>query len=60
MRCILLALACLIPANAADTVDLAVIGQIKAEAFEHSKVMEHLELLSDRYGPRINASPEFK
>jgi carboxypeptidase Q len=60
MRCILLALACLIPANAADTVDLAVIGQIKAEAFEHSKVMEHLELLSDRYGPRLNASPEFK
>ena len=60
MRCFLLALACLIPATAADTVDLAVIGRIKAEAIEHSKVMEHLQLLSDRYGPRLNASPEFK
>jgi carboxypeptidase Q len=60
MRFLLLALAFLIPAAAADTVDLAVIGQIKAEAIEHSKVMEHLQLLSDRYGPRLNASPEFK
>src|SRR5712675_3021111 len=57
MRLVLLALACLIPAVAAD---LAVIGQIKAEAFEHSKVMEHLQFLSDRYGPRLTASPEFK
>jgi len=60
MRSILLALAFLIPAAGANTVDLAVIGQIKAEAIEHSKVMEHLQLLSDRYGPRLNASPEFK
>src|SRR5258708_23730442 len=60
MRCILLALAILIPAAAADAVDLAVIGQIKAEAFENSKVMDHLQLLSDRYGPRLNASPEYK
>jgi len=60
MRFVILALAFLISAGAADTVDLAVLGQIKAEAIEHSKVMEHLQLLSDRYGPRLNASPEFK
>jgi carboxypeptidase Q len=60
MRSILLAFAILIPVIAADTVDLAVVGQIKAEAFEHSRVMDHLQLLSDRYGPRLNASPEFK
>src|SRR5260370_20405950 len=40
--------------------DLAVVGQIKAEAFEHSKVMEHLQFLGARYGPRLTASPEFK
>jgi carboxypeptidase Q len=57
MRSTLLALTFLIPAAAAD---LAVVGQIKAEAFEHSKVMEHLQFLSDRYGPRLTASPEFK
>src|SRR5712692_10863096 len=60
MRFTLLALAFLIPAAGADTVDFAVLGQIKAEAFEHSKVMEHLHFLSDRYGPRLTASPEFK
>src|SRR6266481_375343 len=60
MRFVLFALACLTAALAADTVDLAVIGQIKAEAIEHSKVMEHLQFLSDRYGPRLTASPEFK
>ncbi len=60
MRCFALAVACIIPAFAADAVDLNVINRIKAEAFEHSKVMEHLQYLSDVYGPRLTASPEFK
>jgi len=47
-------------ASAADSVDLAVINQIKSEAFEHSKVMDHLQNLSDVYGPRLTGSSEFK
>ena len=60
MRATLLALALAIPAVAADSVDLAAVNRIKAEAFEHSQVMDTLELLTDRYGPRLTASPEFK
>ena len=60
MRTILVSLACAASAFAADTVDLAVVNRIKAEAFQNSKVMEHLEFLTDRYGPRLTGSPEFK
>jgi hypothetical protein len=60
MRCFAIALACVIPAVAADAVDLAVVNKIKSEAFEHSKVMDHLQNLTDVYGPRLTASPEFK
>jgi carboxypeptidase Q len=55
-----LAWAYVIPLPAADSPNLEVAGRIKAEAFEHSKVMEHLQYLSDVYGPRLTASPEFK
>ena len=34
--------------------------QIKNEAFHNSKVMDHLAKLSDLYGPRLTASPEWK
>ena len=60
MRCFVIALACVFPVVAADSVDLAAVNKIKSEAFEHSKVMEHLEYLTDVYGPRLTASPEFK
>lgn len=60
MRATILALVFLFPAVAADSVDLAIVNRIKSEAFEHSKVMDTLELLTDRYGPRLTASPEFK
>jgi len=60
MRCFVLALASVFPALAADQVDLAAVNKIKAEAFEHSKVMEHLKYLTDVYGPRLTASLEFK
>lgn len=59
MRLIAIALACVATALAADQVDLGVVYRIKTEAFDHSKVMEHLEYLSDVYGPRLTASPEF-
>jgi hypothetical protein len=39
--------------------DLGVVARIKTEAYDHSKVMDHLSWLSDVYGPRLTASPEF-
>ncbi len=39
---------------------LEVVGKIKAEAFDRSQVMDTLENLSDLYGPRLTASPEFQ
>lgn len=43
-----------------ETADLSVVNQIKSEAFQNSKVMEHLQYLTDLYGPRLTGSPEFK
>jgi carboxypeptidase Q len=60
MRAILLSFACAVTTLAADSVDLSVVNRIKAEEFQNSKVMEHLQNLSDRYGPRLTGSPEFK
>ena len=39
--------------------DLTVVQRIKTEAFENSKVMEHLFWLSYVYGPRLTGSPGF-
>jgi hypothetical protein len=44
---------------AEDKADLAVIQRIKKEAFENSKVMDHLFWLTDVYGPRLTGSPGF-
>ena len=52
-----LALAVLVFAQ--ERTDYNLIHEIKQEAFEHSQVMDHLWHLSDRYGPRLTASPEF-
>jgi carboxypeptidase Q len=60
MRLAIVALSCLMLASAADSVDLAAINQIKTEAFEHSKVMDTLQNLTDLYGPRLTGSAEFK
>ncbi|HTT61400.1 MAG TPA: M20/M25/M40 family metallo-hydrolase [Bryobacteraceae bacterium] len=50
----------LLPAAwAQPKLDLGVITRIKTEAYDHSKVMDHLSWLSDVYGPRLTASPEF-
>ncbi|MGJ5816792.1 M20/M25/M40 family metallo-hydrolase [Paludibaculum fermentans] len=48
----------LLSLQAQDRVDLQVVQQIKAEAYERSKVMETLAGLTDRYGPRLTGSPE--
>ena len=41
-----------------DRTDLAVVNRIKTEAFDHSKVMDTLSMLTDRYGPRLTGSAE--
>jgi len=40
--------------------DLLVIHRIKAEAFEHSRVMDHLFRLTDVNGPRVTNSPGYR
>ncbi len=42
-----------------EKVDLAVVHRIRAEAFEHSQVMDHLFYLTDVYGPRVADSPNY-
>jgi carboxypeptidase Q len=46
-------------AVAQERTDYNLIHAIREEAFEHSQVMDHLGYLTDRYGPRLTASPEF-
>ena len=43
-----------------DRPDLGLVGRIKTEAFDNSQVMETLGYLTDVYGPRLTASPEFR
>lgn len=50
-----------ISVSAASTdASLELVHRIKAEAFDNSKVMDTLSALTDRYGPRLTASPEFE
>ena len=44
---------------AEEKVDLGVIQRIKTEAFQNSKVMDHLFWITDVYGPRLTGSPGF-
>ncbi len=46
--------------QAQEPVDLSVISRIKAEGFEHSRVMDTLFYLTDVYGPRLTGSPNLK
>jgi len=43
-----------------EKVDLAAINRIKSEAFDNSKVMDHMFYLTDVYGPRLTGSPNFQ
>ncbi len=49
-----------VSAAAQERVDLAVVNRIKAEAFQNSKVMDHLFYLTDVYGPRLADSPNYR
>ncbi len=46
--------------TSSDEPDLKVIHQIKAEAFQNSKVMDHEFYLTDVYGPRLAGSPGYQ
>jgi carboxypeptidase Q len=59
MKKLFLTLLCAAGLWAQDHADLAVIQRIKKEAFENSKVMDHLFWLTDGYGPRLTGSPGF-
>ena len=43
-----------------EKVDLYTVHRIRSEAFENSKVMEHLFYLTDVHGPRLTNSPGFR
>lgn len=42
-----------------DRPDLTVVNRIRTEEFDHSQVMDTMRMLTDRYGPRLTASPEY-
>ena len=45
---------------AEEKVDLSILNRIKSEAFESSKVMDHMFYLTDVNGPRLTGSPAYK
>ena len=58
---ILAALLSLAPAlRAQERVDLETVHRIKREAFQNSKVMDHLFYLTDVNGPRLTGSPGYR
>src|SRR5690349_21138059 len=44
---------------AEENIDYKVINEIKQEAIQNGKVMDHLFYLTDLNGPRLTGSPEF-
>ena len=48
------------PAAAQSRVDTAGIGRLIDQAMHHSEVMQNLEYLSDRIGPRLSSSPAMR
>ena len=47
-------------AAAQSTIDLGTISRIKQEALTRSQVMDHVGWMSDVYGPRVTATPNFQ
>ncbi len=63
MRYLVLGVLAIFPLCAQDhgtKSDLGVVGRVKTEAFDNSQVMDTLWYLTDEYGPRLTASPEFR
>jgi carboxypeptidase Q len=49
-----------LPQPAQETLDYAMYGRIRAEALNHSHVMEYASALMDGIGPRLTGSPNLK
>ncbi len=60
MNRILLGLVFGLTVLAQEQVDLSMVGRIKTEAFEKSRVMDTMGYLTDVYGPRLTASPGWR
>lgn len=45
---------------AEERIDLSIVNRIRSEAFESSKVMDHLFYLTDVYGPRVTNSTGYR
>jgi hypothetical protein len=58
--CAILLLLFTVSAPAQEKVDLAAIHRIKSEAFDNSKVMDHLFYLADVHGPHIANTPAYR
>jgi carboxypeptidase Q len=48
------------PLYAEEPVDLGMVTRIRAEGFNHSRVMETVRQLTDGFGPRVTGSPQLK
>jgi carboxypeptidase Q len=60
MRSLSIFLLCSLMLGAQDEAKtLEIVHKIKTEAFDNSQVMDTLSYLTDAYGPRLTASPEF-
>src|ERR1700761_3459947 len=60
MACLVLVACAAVGLRGQSNGDLSGVHSIKEEAFSHSKVMDHLSNLTDLYGPRLTASPEWQ
>jgi carboxypeptidase Q len=49
-----------LPQPTAETLDYAAYGSIRAEALNHSHIMEYASALMDGIGPRLTGSPNLK
>lgn len=59
MRTATLLLLLTLPGLGQDHVDPSVVDRIKTEAFDHSKVMDHLYQMTEAHGPRLTWSSGF-
>jgi carboxypeptidase Q len=60
MRTTILLLLLAFPALPQERVDLGIVDRIKTEAFDHSKVMDHLYQITEVHGPRLTWSSGFQ
>ena len=60
MRTAILLLLFALPGLAQERVDLGVVDRIKTEAFDHSKVMDHLYQMTEVHGPRLTWSTGYQ